>query len=193
MFKLLIKPTPISLTEGFFGNMEVGELNTTSGISFYLQIKSEVERYRGIFPNNPGKVDQALKQVLDTYNAKNDATYSMKYNPKGGLVRTQMSLMMELQLKKTPQGLLTSQQVLDLLKKEYVTAEAVCKMKQDLLNMKLTKDHNLRLFLDSWEVQFRRLQEICSPDITDQMTEYLPSSAELKKSLFNGMADITLR
>ena len=172
MFKLLIKPTPISLTEGFFGNMEVGELNTTSGISFYLQIKSEVERYRGIFPNNAGKVDQALKQVLDSYNAKNDATYSMKYNPKGGLVRTQMSLMMELQLKKTPQGLLTSQQVLDLLKKEYVTAEAVCKMKQDLLNMRLTKDHNLRLFLDSWEVQYRRLQEICSPDITDQMTEY---------------------
>jgi len=78
-----------------------------------------------------------------------------------------------------------------MLKKEYVTAEAVCKMKQDLLNMKLAKDHNLRLFLDTWEVQYRRLQEICSPDVTDHtMTEFLPSAAELKKSLFNGLANL---
>lgn len=186
-----IKPTPITLTEGFFGNMEEGDSNKTSGINFYLQVKSEVERFKGIFPNNTGKVDQALKQAFDAYNSVNDKIYSAKYNHDGGLARTQMSIMMEIAASKTPQGLLTSQQVLDMLKKEYVTAEAVCKMKQDLLNMKLVKDHNLRLFLDSWEVQYRRLQEICSPDITDHtMTEYLPSAAELKKSLFNGLANL---
>ena len=38
---------------------------------------------------------------------------------------------------------------------------------------------------------YRRLQEICSPDITDHtMTEFLPSAAELKKSLFNGLANL---
>ena len=132
-----------------------------------------------------------MKQAIDAYNLKNDQTFKAKYNHKSGFTQTQMSCMIDIQYqKKTPQGLLTSQELLNLIKREYVTGEAVCKMKQELLSMKMTKDHNLRMFVDTWEVLYLKLKEICSPDITDQtMCEYLPSASELKKSLFNGLAN----